>query len=138
MSKPKWGAQAAVRGARPPWIPRSDGAGALLKQIKKLKHQPEIIAISSTKLQDNSVRINFQLDGYDFVHVDSPTQAGGVGFLVKNRINFITCDDIKLNLPYVEDLWIEIDGEPKLVVRVIYRHPKQTVDKIDEFGETLR
>ena len=60
-----------------------------------------------------------------------------MGFFVKKKINFITRDDIKLNLSYMEDLWIKIDGKPNLVVGVIYRHPKQTVDKIDKFGKTL-
>ena len=92
----------------------------LLLYLSKLKHQPEIIAISEIKLHDNSVHINFQLDGYNFVLIDSPTKVGGVGFFAKNRINFITRDDIELNLPYVEDLWIEIDGKPKMVVGVIY------------------
>ena len=82
--------------------------------LNKLKHQPEIIAISETKSQENSVDIIFQLDSYDFVHVESPTKAGCWGLFVKNKIDFITHDDIKLNLPYLEDPWIEIDGKPKI------------------------
>ena len=105
--------------------------------LHKFKHQPEIVATSETKVQDNSVHINFQLDGYDFVYVGSLSKAGKVEFFVKYKINFITLDDIELNFPCEDDLWIKINGKPKLVVEVIYQHPKQTVVTIDEFSQTL-
>ena len=86
----------------------------LVLYLNKLKHS-EIIAISEVKLQNNAVHINFQLDGYDFVHVDSSTKAGGLGLFVKNKIDFITRDNIKLNLLHVGNLWIEINVKPKIV-----------------------
>ena len=66
-----------------------------------------------------SVHINFQLDSYDFAHDDISTKAGGAGFFVKDKTDFVTRDGVKLNLPNVEDLWIEIDGKPKFVVGLI-------------------
>ena len=86
----------------------------LVLYLNKLKHS-EIIAIFEVKLQNNAVHINFQLDGYDFVHVDSSTKAGGLGLFVKNKIDFITRDNIKLNLLHVGNLWIEINVKPKIV-----------------------
>ena len=41
--------------------------------LLKLSVQPDIIALTETKLSDNSVYSNIKLNGYDFLHADSDT-----------------------------------------------------------------
>ena len=63
-----------------------------------------------------------------------------MGFFVKNTIKFVSRDDIKLNLPCVFLRIGSLDrnrGKTKFVIGVIYRHPKQTGDRIDEFDKAL-
>ena len=45
-------------------------------QIKKL---PDIIAITETKLAKNQIVVNIDIEGYNFIHSDSNSRAGGVG-----------------------------------------------------------
>ena len=43
-----------------------------------------------------------------FFHHDSPSNAGGVGIYVKQYLNYRLREDISLNAPKCEDIWIEI------------------------------
>ena len=74
----------------------------LLLELGKL---PDIIALSETKLKNS---FSCFLDGYKFIQSNSDTNAGGVGLLVRNNINFIVTDQYELNVPNCEDLWIEV------------------------------
>ena len=51
------------------------------KFLSKLSVLPDIIAFTETRLSGNSAHSNIELNGYDFLHVDSETLAGGVGLL---------------------------------------------------------
>jgi len=64
-------------------------ARSLIKNFNKLEEllislvsAPDIIAISETKLKDN-IPFPYELKNYNFVHVNSPTNAGGVGICIK-------------------------------------------------------
>lgn len=50
------------------------------------KHIPDILAFCETKLHENSLIPPF--DGYAFERVDSPTNSGGVGVFLSNRIKY--------------------------------------------------
>jgi len=43
------------------------------------KNQPEIVAISETKLKEGAITCNIDLNGYNFVYTDNKTCASGVG-----------------------------------------------------------
>jgi len=81
----------------------------------------EIIAISETKLQ---TKFNTYLPGYSFIQNDYETNAGGVGLLIKDTLNFTVIENYKLNCSGCEKIWIKINinGTEK-VFSVIYRHP---------------
>ena len=66
---------------------------------------PDAIAISETKLNSNSSSNNNILH-YNFLHNDSPTNASGVGFYIKDTLQFRLRDDLSLSLPNCENLWI--------------------------------
>ena len=68
---------------------------------------PDAIAISETKLNSNSSSNN-NIPHYNFLHNDSSTNAGDVGFYIKDTLQFYLRDDLSLNLSNCEDLWIQI------------------------------
>ena len=68
---------------------------------------PDAIAISETKLNSNSSSNN-NIPHYNFLHNDSPTNAGGVAFYIKDTSQFPLRDDLSLNLPNCEYIWIQI------------------------------
>ena len=52
------------------------------------KNQPDIVAISETKLKEGFINRNVKLEGYGFLHSDSKKCAGGVGLYVKDTVKF--------------------------------------------------
>ena len=61
---------------------------ALLHDIlSTVKTVPDIIAISETKINENT-SANLNIPGYAFVNVNSKTRAGGVGMYVSNELEF--------------------------------------------------
>ena len=88
---------------------------------------PDAIAISETKLNSNSSSNN-NIPHYNFLHNDSPTNAGGVGLYIKDTLQFRLRDDLSLNLPNCEDLWIQIKCKMSdIILAVIYRHPNKKI-----------
>ena len=83
------------------------------------------------------IRSNIELDNFQFIYRNSRTLAGGVGIYVKNSISFNMKSDVSIDLPSVENLWIEIEINKKLIIDVIYRHSVQTVEHIYLFSRAL-
>ena len=49
-----------------------------------LDHQFDVIAVSETKIKEDSNPItNIDIDGYNFVHTPTKTDFGGVGLFIK-------------------------------------------------------
>ena len=67
---------------------------------------PPVIALSETKLSDTSATP--PLEGYSFVHKNSPSAAGGVAFYISDTLKFNVRQDLCLSVDNCEDLWIEI------------------------------
>ena len=76
----------------------------LLISIGKI---PDIIAISETKLRDGGFH-NVSLEGFEFVHNSSPTNAGGIGLYIKQGIIFNLITTPNLNIEECEDIWIDV------------------------------
>ena len=114
---------------------------SLQKYIDKLSHyltdvnrKPDVVAVSETKLKENMIHSNIELDGYQFIHRNSHTFAGGVGISVKSSISYNIKPTINIDLSSVENLWIEIEiNKKKLIVGIVYRHLVQ----IDLFSRAL-
>ena len=60
-----------------------------------LDSRPNIIAISETRLNENSVS-NIELPHYYFFHHDSPTAAGGAGLYVSKNLKSIPRPDLSI------------------------------------------
>ena len=93
---------------------------------------PDVIAISETKLNSNSVS-NLNLPNYTFLRKDSPTCAGGVGFYIKGNMQYRLRNDLTLNIQHCEDLWIELETKKtNFIIAVIYRHPNKLLLSFQE------
>ena len=91
--------------------------------FKNCKYLPDILTITETKLNDS--KSIPELEGYKYKHVDSTTDAGGVGIYLSNNLSFTVRNDLSLEAQNCEDLWINVDMDDgsKLVIGVVYRHP---------------
>ena len=109
------------------------------------KNWPDILAFTETKLNENSSIPN--LNGYAFENINSETACGGVGVYVSDHIDYILREDLKMNVPGVEDIWIELKigvgnhekssskDTDKFVIGTIYRHP--ITSNYDQFCDNL-
>jgi len=53
--------------------------------LQTVETQPDIIAISESKMRENT---NLNIPGYGFVNTNSKTQAGGVGLYLSSDLEF--------------------------------------------------
>ena len=54
---------------------------------------------------------NIDIAGYNFIHTDSLTKGGGIGFYIKNSLSYTVKSEYDLNLNFVENIWIQIDTD---------------------------
>jgi len=73
----------------------------LNRLLNEIGMQPDIIAISETRLNKNSSQMC--MNGYNFLHGDSNSKAGGVGMHIKQKYALIPVDKCNLNLEGCED-----------------------------------
>ena len=88
----------------------------LTHYILQLKKLLDIIAITEIKLKKYELLTSIDINGYNFIHSDSNSQAGSVGLYIKN---FITCkiiDELDLNLNFAENIWIAVETNKKSIV----------------------
>ena len=89
---------------------------------------PDILAFSDSQTKKDSVKIPKTPIGYhDFEFTPSPAQAGGVGFFVKETLDYDLLPELKLNLDLCEDIWLRMKNvhntklnKNGLVIGVIY------------------
>ena len=117
-------------------------ARSLQKNIDKISHyisnlekQPELIAISETKLTKRKIFNKIELTGYNFLHVNSNSWSR---FVRKKSIAFTVLHEFNLNFSSVENLWVSLETRGKTkIIGVIYRHPDSAAEAINEFNEKL-
>ena len=106
-----------------------------------LDSRPNIVAISETRLNENSVS-NIELPHYYFFDHDSHTAAGGL-YISKNWKS-IPRPDLQLDVELVKSCWVEVyscNGKAHVVIGCVYRHPSANIDdftrKLDELIKNL-
>ena len=100
-----------------------DGMTMLLSE---LQHAFDVIGLSETKMKDScDPARNITINGYDFISKPTLTNAGGVGFYVKEGIPFNIREDLCSTTKEFESLMIEINRYPykNLICGILYRHP---------------
>ena len=108
-----------------------DQLSMILTELQKL---PDIIALTETKLSPNQIPTNIDQEGYEFVHCDSSSKSGGVGFYIKKAITYKLKRNINLDLANFEDLWIEVLTKTgPAAIGVICRHPSYLINDYELF-----
>ena len=108
--------------------------------LADLQVPPQIIAPSETKIyKKQGVNVSTSLVGYNFLHCDSDTLAGGVGIYINNSLSYQLRNDIPTTFGNSESLWIEVCiCHKKCVIGVIYRHPNNDIHTFTHnLSETL-
>ena len=88
---------------------------------------PDLLALSETKLNESNCYTNTSLPGFNFEHIDSPTKAGGVGAYISTDVTYHVRHDLNFNLQGCENLWLELapnksKGLKNYIVGIIYKH----------------
>jgi len=97
----------------------------LEETLCSLDHKPDIMGITETKLNENSIS-NVNLEYYNFFHTDSTTNAGGAALYIADNLKASPRADIQFSINSVESCWSEIKNGPNkkpTIVGCIYRHP---------------
>ena len=129
-----------------------------LKDLEELfrfcQKLPDIIGVTETRILENgNDSRNTKLEGYNFEHCPTPTDAGGAGVYISKQIEYEVRDDLYLDLERCEDIWIQIklhndkkvynkavhtgNTQSKLnhlIVGIVYRHPGS---QFKEFGKRM-
>ena len=111
-----------------------------MNYILKLNKTPDVIAIAETKLTEGAIYTDIDISGYNFIHVNSISNAGGVGMYIKNSYSFHEIKEFDIKLDEVESIWIQIESVDKktpIVVGTIYGHPLYIVDKLLNFSQEV-
>ena len=97
----------------------------------------DIIAISETKLYNNSNYNEIQLPGYTFVSKNSLTQVGGVGIYVKINLIYKIRSELDLHNDHIEDIWVEVTdvNNTSFLVGALYSHPNNNTNHFGEIFE---
>ena len=104
--------------------------GNLEELICFMHAQPDLIAITETKLNFNSSLDLVKIAGYKFYNRNSLSMSGGVGLYVKDGLDIIPRNDIELFSSDFESLWFETRysaGGKAIVIGVVYRHPRHDI-----------
>ena len=101
-----------------------------------LKIPPDIIAISETKLNENTPD-NIAIPGYTFLGTNSQTNAGGVGLYISENIVFVRRQDLEVSANSLESCFIKVQRRKhkNMIIACIYRHPH---NNCVEFQDMLR
>ena len=109
------------------------------QKIEELLHDlnksPHIIAISETRLNDDSNLGQANIQGYNLLNVNSNSNAGGVALYVSQKLNYFRKPELSLVSPDSKNLFVEISLDKKakgLLLGVIYRHPQNNFTTFQE------
>jgi len=59
----------------------------LIELIHSITLKPDVVCVSKTRIKENPI-CNISIPGYEFLHVDSPTNAGVVAMYVSTTYKF--------------------------------------------------
>ena len=113
---------------------------ALLEDfIYSFDKRPEILAITETRLNANSV-CNVDLLNCELYHTNSLTSPGGSAIYVIKTLKSIPRLDIKFNMQLVKLCLVEINpcnGKAPILIGSIYKHPGASIDEFTKHLDDL-
>ena len=111
--------------------------------LKILDHPFDVIAVSETKIKDNSDSspvTNFDIEGYNFYHTPTKTDFGGVGLYIKNNYTVKPRGDLSHSVSTIfESIFMELESSnsKNIVIGSIYRHHTPIVSFLSHFSEKV-
>ena len=112
----------------------------LYELISEFPHPFDLVCLSETKLKNNT-HVNIQIRGYQFVHVDSASNAGDMGIYISDNNELNHASPYSITVDGCENIWISINTNTsqKYLIGLIYRHPKSNVFEFTaKFNECLQ
>lgn len=104
----------------------------LVNMLSELYFPISVVGVTETKLKnDQDALLNINIIGYNFLSQPSTTNAGGVGFYVKDNLVYTHRSDLSTQKHNdYESLWIEIHNNKghNTICGIFYRHPHGNVD----------
>ena len=95
--------------------------------LSRQQSSPDIICLSETRLKEQPL-ININIRGYSFIHIDSPTNAGGVAMHISTTIQHSILTEVQMDTNGCENIWRKIK-DSNVIIGTIYRHPKNDLRK---------
>ena len=80
----------------------------LNESLLTITNPSSIIFISETRI-NKTPSITANIHYYTFVHLPSPTKAGGVGAFVSRSLKFSENESLRLQIQGCEDLWFDVE-----------------------------
>ena len=108
----------------------------LTTMLSELHFSFSVISLTEIKQKiDKEPILNLNIPGYNFVSQPSHSNAGGVGFFIKDNLKYTIREDLSISEKLYEALWIEIesDQERNMLCGVIYRHPKGKLEPFFQY-----
>ena len=113
---------------------------SLYEFLNSFDKTTDFICISETRLKQGPL-ITVNLPGFQLLHNDSPTNAGGVAIYIAVSIAFEYLPDLQIDIKGCENIWIKL-CQSNIVIVTIYRHPQndaQTfLDSLDQHLDLLK
>jgi len=86
----------------------------LSTMLSEVNNPPKIIAVTESKIKKKeNITFSPNIMGYNFLHSDSVTNAGGVGVYIYDNTSYRLRTDIPNSLDSFESLWIEVTAHKK-------------------------
>ena len=104
--------------------------------LNDMNHNFSVIGLTETKIKlGMDPYMNTSLPGYNFISQPTLSNAGGVGFFIKDNYSYAIRDDLSITKPEFESLWVEFDipHQHNIVCGVFYRHPESKLDIPKDF-----
>ena len=108
----------------------------LVNLLSELAFTFSLIGLTETKIKLNQDPIvNTKLSGYHYLSQPTYSNAGGVGFYIKEDLEFTVRDDLTISKNEFEAIWIELhnDSQHNMICGIIYRHPDGNVEAFQEY-----
>ena len=110
--------------------------GTLENFLGGSKSAMDVIAITETsEHNDLSFISNVNIDGYSLFSTPTNSSRGGTALYVRKDLDSFERDDLKIQNPDFEGVWVEIknDNSKNIVCGSLYRHPRQNSESFFKY-----
>ena len=112
----------------------------LINVLSVVKCKFDIIGLTETKIRfDHPTITNTAIPGYNFISQPSHTEAGGVGFYIRDDCEFHIRSDFSVSTNGFEILTVDIhrESQSNIICSVIYRHPNGNFDNFQSYFSNM-